>query len=48
MHRGMSNEYELKQNGKKIVLSPMSSTEVRSMNNKIPNLTMLVGGKEVE
>lgn len=48
MHKGRSNYYELKHNGKKIVFSSMSSTEVRSMNNKKPRLTMLASKKEVE
>ena len=51
MHRGRSNEYELRHNGKKIVLKPMSSTAVRSMGSKQakkPNLTMLASEREVE
>lgn len=38
----------LKHNRKKIVLSPMSSTEVRSKNNKKPSISMLASKKEVE
>lgn len=48
VHRGRSNEYELKHNGMKIMLSPMSSTEVQLMNNKKSSLTILASEKEVE
>ncbi|KAI3789955.1 hypothetical protein L2E82_02762 [Cichorium intybus] len=51
VHKGRSNEYELRHNGKKIVLKPMSSTAVKSLGNKQskkPNLTMLASEREVE
>nr|KAJ0186734.1 hypothetical protein LSAT_V11C900500100 [Lactuca sativa] len=51
MHRGMSNEYGLRHNGKKIMLSPMSLSVVRSLGRKQTkktNLTMLASEKEVE
>lgn len=48
VHKGKSNEYDLKDNSKKIMISPMSSTEVWSMNNKKPSLTMLASEKEVK
>ena len=50
-HKGRSNEHELKHNGKKIVLKPMPSHAVRSMNTKKqkkPNLTMLASERDVE
>nr|KAJ0203488.1 hypothetical protein LSAT_V11C500244810 [Lactuca sativa] len=51
LHRGRSNEYELKHNNKKIVLKPMSPTAIRSMNSKQvkkPNLSMFASEREVE
>lgn len=51
MHRGRSNKYDLRNNGKKIVLSPMSSSAVRSMGRKQtkkPNVIILASKKEVE
>lgn len=48
-HKGRSNEYELRDGGKKIVLKPMSSREVRSMSTKKQTThTMLVSEREVE
>lgn len=51
LHKGRSNEYELKYQGKKIVLKPMSPQAVRTMSTKIkkdPNLNMMVSEREVE
>ncbi|KAL7615807.1 hypothetical protein Lser_V15G03942 [Lactuca serriola] len=51
VHRGRTNEHELKHNGKKIMLKPMSSSVMRSMSTKQgkrPTLTMLASEKEVE
>ena len=51
IHKGRSNEYELRDKGKKIVLKPMSSQAVRSMSvkqKKKPNLTMLASEREIE
>lgn len=48
VYKGRSNNYELKHNGKKIMLSLMSSTDVKLMNNKNLNLTVLASEKEVE
>ena len=50
-HKGRSNEYELKDKGKRIVLKPMSAQAVRAMSTKAkkkPNHTMLVSEREVE
>ena len=50
-HKGRSKENKLKHNGKKIVLKPMPSSAIRSMNTKkqkVPNLTMFASEKEVE
>ena len=51
VHRGRANEHELRHNGKKFVLKPMSSSDVRSMSTKQvrkPTLTMLASEREVE
>ncbi|CAJ2651349.1 unnamed protein product [Trifolium pratense] len=50
-HRGRSNEHELNFNGKRIVLKPMASNEVRSMitkRGKKPSLTMFATENEVK
>ncbi|KAK2356459.1 hypothetical protein QL285_093789 [Trifolium repens] len=50
-HRGRSNEHELNFNGKRIVLKPMASNEVRSMitkRGKKPNLNMFATENEVK
>lgn len=50
-HRGRSNEYELNYKGKKMVLKPMASSEVRSMTTqrgKKPSLTMFATENEVK
>ncbi|XP_056688330.1 uncharacterized protein [Spinacia oleracea] len=51
VHKGRSNEYELRDKGKKIMLKPISSQAVRSMSTKEkkrPNLTMLASEREIE
>ncbi|XP_074292819.1 uncharacterized protein LOC141619697 [Silene latifolia] len=51
IHRGRSNEYELRDKGKRIVLKPMSACDVRSMSTKKKKdggLVMLVKGREIE
>ena len=49
LHKGRSNEYELRDGGKKIVLKPMSSREIRSMSTKKQTThTMLISEREVE
>ncbi|XP_074284242.1 uncharacterized protein LOC141608797 [Silene latifolia] len=52
IHRGRSNEYELKDKGKRIILKPMSASEVRSMSTKKKKkddgLVMLVKEQEIE
>ncbi|XP_074271803.1 uncharacterized protein LOC141595737 [Silene latifolia] len=47
VHRGRSNEYELRDKGKKIVLKPMSSQAVRAMSTKKKKATMLVREREI-
>ncbi|XP_074265675.1 uncharacterized protein LOC141588119 [Silene latifolia] len=47
VHRGRSNEYELRDKGKKIVLKPMSSQAVRAMSIKKKKATMLVREREI-
>ena len=50
-HKGRSNEYELTDKGKKIVLKPMSSQAIRSMSTKQKkksNFNMLASEREVE
>ncbi|XP_074293015.1 uncharacterized protein LOC141619902 [Silene latifolia] len=48
VHQGRSNEYVLRDNGKKIVLKPMSSQAIRSMSTKKKKTTMLVKEREIE
>lgn len=50
IYKERSNEYEMRHNGKKIVLCPISSMIVRSMVNKQgkrKNVTMLTTEREV-
>ncbi|KAI3740084.1 hypothetical protein L2E82_30502 [Cichorium intybus] len=46
VHKGRSNEYELRHNGKKIVLKPMSSTTVKSLGNKQRDMVYMLVAKE--
>ena len=51
VHHGRTNEYELRDKGKRIVLKPMSAQAIRSMSakpKKKPNVTLLVNEREVE
>ncbi|KAL6585771.1 hypothetical protein OROMI_002415 [Orobanche minor] len=51
LHRGRSNEYELRDKGKRIVLKPMSPQSIRSMSSnrgEKPNLTMFASEREIE
>ncbi|XP_056698272.1 uncharacterized protein [Spinacia oleracea] len=48
VHRGRSNEYELRDKGKKIVLKPMSSQAIRSMSTKKKKAALLVKEREIE
>ncbi|XP_074282769.1 uncharacterized protein LOC141607312 [Silene latifolia] len=50
VHRGRSNEYELRDKGKKIVLKPMNSQAIRSMGTKkkkTSSLAMFVKEREI-
>ncbi|XP_074288811.1 uncharacterized protein LOC141613966 [Silene latifolia] len=51
LHRGRSNEYELKDKGKRIVLKPMSPQAVRALGSKPKakaHAAMLIGERDVE
>lgn len=51
MQQGRTNEYELKHNGEKIALKPMTAIEVESIRKqqgKKPSLTIIVVDKEDE
>ncbi|XP_074284012.1 uncharacterized protein LOC141608569 [Silene latifolia] len=51
IHRGKSNEYELRDKGKKIVLKPMSSQAIRAMSvkkKKAAGLLMSANEREIE
>ncbi|KAL9243867.1 hypothetical protein vseg_017706 [Gypsophila vaccaria] len=51
MHHGRSNEYELRDKGKRIVLKPMSPQAIRAMSmkqGKRPNLTVFSSEREIE
>ncbi|KAL9244399.1 hypothetical protein vseg_018179 [Gypsophila vaccaria] len=51
MHHGRSNEYELRDKGKRIVLKPMSPQAIRAMSTKQgkrPNLTVFASEREIE
>ncbi|XP_074318118.1 uncharacterized protein LOC141654909 [Silene latifolia] len=48
VHRGRSNEYELRDKGKIIVLKPMSSQDIRAMSTKKKKTTMLVKERDIE
>lgn len=49
MHRGRTNEYELKHNGKEITVNPLTMIDVGSMQKqqgKKPSLTIITYEKE--
>ncbi|XP_074298795.1 uncharacterized protein LOC141629735 [Silene latifolia] len=51
LHRGRSNEYELKDKGKRIVLKPMSPQAIRALGSKPKakaHAAMLIGERDVE
>ncbi|XP_074305313.1 uncharacterized protein LOC141640409 [Silene latifolia] len=51
IHRGRSNEYELKVKGKRVILKPMSAQAVRTMNTKAKpksNQALLINEREVK
>ncbi|XP_074304686.1 uncharacterized protein LOC141639466 [Silene latifolia] len=51
VHHGRSNEYELRDKGKRVILRPMSPRDVRAMSSrrgKQPSLSVFANGKEIE
>ncbi|XP_021861565.1 uncharacterized protein [Spinacia oleracea] len=48
VHRGRSNEYVLRDKGKRIVLKPMSSQAIRSMSTKKKKATMMIKERDIE
>ncbi|KAL6584481.1 hypothetical protein OROMI_003770 [Orobanche minor] len=51
LHRGRSNDYELRDKGKRIVLKPISPQSLCSMSSnrgEKPNLTMFASVREIE
>ncbi|XP_074318277.1 uncharacterized protein LOC141655077 [Silene latifolia] len=48
IHRGRSNEYELRDKGKKIVLKPMSSQDIRAMSVKNKKENLLIKERDIE